>query len=423
MSAPDSLEGLFLLGDDVLRFVLSFLGVDMALPFACVSKSALRVTLLASGGELRTRKECFLETRDLCVYSREVGLWDKMVVDMSMESVFCFCAEKGLLQGVQFLHSLDPVTYKNDDACGRAARGGHIEVLQWLRAEGYPWDESVCWRAAEGGQLDTLKWLHAQSAPWDSSTIEGATKHGRLDIIEWAREQHPPCPWGVGYAYHEAAKSGHLHILKWLFAHGCPMPNGTGFDNPCEAVACGCGSIEVMQWLRAHDVPWGRATYSAAGSGHLDLLQWMYAQDPPPPPLDSDDLNNACEGCHLPTVQWMRSLDPPVVWDGNECIRAAGSGNVELVKWLREQGRPWSSRGPNNGLDCMRNAAEYGHLDMVQYLLAQGCEWSTDTCKCAARGGHLAVLQFLRSKQGPSGERKEVCPWNAQECHEAAEEM
>ena len=77
--------------------------------------------------------------------------------------------------------------------------------------------------------------------------------------------------------------------------------------------------------------------------------------------------------------------------------------------------------GSNNGLNCMSNAAEYGHLDMVQYLLAQGCEWSTDTCKCAARGGHLAVLQFLRSKQGPSGERKEVCPWNAQGCHEAAE--
>ena len=100
MSISGSSEGLFLLGDDLLRVVLSFLGVDMALPFACVSKSALRVTLLASGGELRTRKECFLETRDLCVYSREVGLWDKMVVDMSMRSVFCFCAEKGLLQGL-----------------------------------------------------------------------------------------------------------------------------------------------------------------------------------------------------------------------------------------------------------------------------------------------------------------------------------
>ena len=135
------------------------------------------------------------------MYSREVGLWDKMVVDMSMEWVFYFCAEKGLLQGVQFLHSLDPVTYKNGFACGSAARGGQIEVLQWLRAEGYPWDEWVCMRAAEGGQLDTLKWLHAQSALWNSRTIDEAAEHGRLDIIEWAREQHPPCPWENGDAY------------------------------------------------------------------------------------------------------------------------------------------------------------------------------------------------------------------------------
>jgi hypothetical protein len=150
----------------------------------------------------------------------------------------------------------------------------------------------------------------------------------------------------------------------------------------------------------------------------------MYAQDPPPDPLHSGNLNGACEGGHLPTVQWMRSLDPPVDWDEeglvNECSRAAGSGNVELMKWLREQGRPWSSRGPNNGLDCINNAADYGHLEMIQYLLAQGCEWSTATCKIAARQGHLEVLQFLRSNQGPSGERKEVCPWNVQECHDAA---
>ena len=116
----------------------------------------------------------------------------------------------------------------------------------------------------------------------------------------------------------------------------------------------------------------------------------------------------------------MRSLDPPVDWDGDECSFAAGSGNVELVKWLREQGLPWSLYELLNGLDCMNNAADEGRLDMVQYLLAQGCEWSADTCKNAAERGHLEVLQFLRSNQGPSGERKEVCPWNAQECHEEA---
>ncbi len=185
-------------------------------------------------------------------------------------------------------------------------------------------------------------------------------------------------------------------------------------------VARGCGSIEVMQWLRAHDVPWGLSvTLYAAKSGHLDLLQWMYALDPPPAPLGSVDLSVVCGVGHLPTVQWMRSLDPPVRWYGGECSSAARSGNVELMKWLREQGRPWSSGG-RGGLHCMNNAAVNGRLDMVQYLLAQGCEWSADTCKDAAEGGHLEVLQFLRSKQMPSGERKEVCPWNAQECHNAA---
>jgi hypothetical protein len=233
---------------------------------------------------------------------------------------------------VQYVHSLDPVTYKwcggNSNPCSAAARGGQIEVLQWLRAEGYSWNASECMRAAEGDQLDTLKWLHAQSAPWNSGTITEAAKHGHLDIIELAREQHPPCPWHEN-AYHDAAGSGHLHILKWLFARGCPMPNNDlALSYPIPVAARGCGSIEVIQWLRAHDVSWRGAAYCAAGSGHLDLLQWMYTQDPPPDPLGLNDLSEACRGGHLPAVQLMRSLDPPVVWDGNECIRAAGSGNV-----------------------------------------------------------------------------------------------
>ncbi|MDA9099060.1 hypothetical protein N9L76_09015 [bacterium] len=33
----------------------------------------------------------------------------------------------------------------------RAAREGHLEVLQWARANGCPWDEYTCGAAACGG--------------------------------------------------------------------------------------------------------------------------------------------------------------------------------------------------------------------------------------------------------------------------------
>ena len=37
--------------------------------------------------------------------------------------------------------------------------------LPCLRADGCPWDELVCAEAAKGGHLEVLKWLRAEGAP------------------------------------------------------------------------------------------------------------------------------------------------------------------------------------------------------------------------------------------------------------------
>ena len=39
-------------------------------------------------------------------------------------------------------------------------RDGHLNVLQWARANGCEWDANVCAQAAEGGHLEVLKWAH-----------------------------------------------------------------------------------------------------------------------------------------------------------------------------------------------------------------------------------------------------------------------
>ena len=54
--------------------------------------------------------------------------------------------------------------------CADAASGGHLEVLQWARANGCPWDEETCREAAEGGHLEVLQWARANGAPWNEGT-------------------------------------------------------------------------------------------------------------------------------------------------------------------------------------------------------------------------------------------------------------
>ena len=45
--------------------------------------------------------------------------------------------------------------------CRWAAQKGYLEVLQWARANGCPWDEEVCTFAARGGRLEVLQWARA----------------------------------------------------------------------------------------------------------------------------------------------------------------------------------------------------------------------------------------------------------------------
>ena len=51
-----------------------------------------------------------------------------------------------------------------------AAEGGHLELLQWARANGCLWNEDTCWMAAGGGHLEMLQWARANGCPWNEST-------------------------------------------------------------------------------------------------------------------------------------------------------------------------------------------------------------------------------------------------------------
>ncbi|UPR02476.1 hypothetical protein HOP50_10g58020 [Chloropicon primus] len=75
------------------------------------------------------------------------------------------------------------------DAVVGAACGGHIELLEWLRSEGYGFDERTCSGAAQGGHLEVLQSL---------------------------RSQDPPCPWNPEDCRREAKYYNHQHVIDWM---------------------------------------------------------------------------------------------------------------------------------------------------------------------------------------------------------------
>jgi hypothetical protein len=142
------------------------------------------------------------------------------------------------------------VPWRKMQLCEVAAGGGHLEVLQWGRAQepAAPWGVKTLSAAVECGQLETVQWLGAQEppCPWSLTTCAAAARGGQLDVLRWLRGQEPPCPWD-GKTSAEAARGGDIEMLQWLQDQtpACPRSSGT------LAAAAEDGQLETVQWLRA----------------------------------------------------------------------------------------------------------------------------------------------------------------------------
>ncbi len=252
--------------------------------------------------------------------------------------------------------------------CSMAARGGHLALLQWARANGCPWDEQLSWAAAVGGRLDVLEWATTEGYAWDHGLVcDGAGAAGNLHVLEWSLacrpgdDFSPSMPLGGSRPGHAAALHGHLEVLQWLHARGCPLDAIT-----CASAARG-GHLEVLQWARLEKgCQWDdRTCVQAARGGHLALLQWAHA--------------NGCP------------------WDEHTCLMAAAYGDLDILQWARANGCPWDER------TCLM-AAAYGHLPALRWARQSGCpldEWTCAQMYNAAIGwGYTDVAAWLEANEG-----------------------
>jgi hypothetical protein len=60
----------------------------------------------------------------------------------------------------------------------KAADGGHLETLKWVRANGGKWTSNAADNAARGGRLETLKWIRSNGGEWTFF-------RGRLGCSRW----------------------------------------------------------------------------------------------------------------------------------------------------------------------------------------------------------------------------------------------
>lgn len=100
-------------------------------------------------------------------------------------------------------------------------------VLEWIRDTLGPrmLSGSACSEAAAGGHLLVLQWLKAQGVPWDAHTTIRAAQGGHLAVLQWTQQQQqPPCPLDMR-ALEMARQKGHVAVEAWVAA---ALRDGTG---------------------------------------------------------------------------------------------------------------------------------------------------------------------------------------------------
>jgi hypothetical protein len=160
-------------------------------------------------------------------------------------------------------------------------------VLEWVREwyrdfrYRYSFDYMSASGAATNGNLCVLRWAEANGALRTEDfekgyVFQGAAKNGHLDVLRWAHARGMLFDPVLALCS-EAARNGKLRVVEWALKNGFALG----------AVACEkaaeSGDLVVLKRVVGEDGRnWNRWTWAkAARSGKLEMLKWVRAQGCP----------------------------------------------------------------------------------------------------------------------------------------------
>jgi hypothetical protein len=162
-----------------------------------------------------------------------------------------------------------------------------------------------------------------------------------------------------------------------------------------------------------------RFARAAARNGHLNVLRWLHACG-----LSSTGVAvEACSAGHWLTLAW--AADHETLTE-DACVAAAARGRVDMLKWLRSRGCPWSTvtthaAAASGQIATLHWAVQHGcplskacatllagfSLSDMAWAMRSGC--MVDEC-AAARAAHKGLVDVLSAVAGVIGSaRVRVC--------------
>lgn len=161
-------------------------------------------------------------------------------------------------------------SFEDGSLIGKAAFAGHVKVMEFLVEHGAVLNKDLVVRAADGGSMEALQWLRARQCPWTPQVfVKAAGWPGSEGIMQWALDNG--CPKGTGTrACSEAADHGALDNLQWLRANDFPWSEKVLVN------ACMHPHLNVLEWACANGCKWSaRVTFAAARYNSPEALLWL----------------------------------------------------------------------------------------------------------------------------------------------------
>jgi hypothetical protein len=187
---------------------------------------------------------------------------------------FAVAIKKGHAHVAGWIHGHYPLILNNQYFYYRGPQV--VATIEWLYVKsGSPpvLAKAFIKNSAELGHLDVLKWIVSKNycIQQQLSTLAAlAAKGGHINVIEWLHELHGPIHNSA--IMEAAAQHGHLNLVKWLYNRGYPHGGVETMDS-----ALSNGMYSSFKWLcdRTHINPSIEGLNGAVCGGYLDIVKWI----------------------------------------------------------------------------------------------------------------------------------------------------
>lgn len=148
--------------------------------------------------------------------------------------------------------------------------------------------------------------------------------------------------------------------------------------------AASCGHLDMLKALHAKGrlVHTDMIAYGAASGGHLSILQWAYERGLK---FSPDVVETAVP--YPECIKWL--LDEGYKADEEAMCRAVSIGNLESVRLMRAAGTPHDLGR------LAHSAVANNRLEILKYLLNEGCMFTESHLSEAAAYGNIECMEFI----------------------------